>query len=526
MRRAILAMWLALGALGWGQAPSQVALILPSHDPEAMALGHLWAHLRDLTPEQIVYVRLHPEVQGRVRMSAQQFTDTIWDPVQEALDARGLDGILAWVYGPGIPTRVDGEGLSLSLTGITWARNRIPAAHAVQRGTWRSPLFSAPQPGRPAPALRGLDRAAEELGDAYPLPSMVLGVTGRRGNTPAEIADALRRGRASDATRPEGAYWFVSTDNVRTRTRAGQVGPAAEALRAMGAEVVEADRFPRRQERLLGVMTGAAIVNPGQENHYVPGAIGDHLTSFAGAFDAGGQTPLTEWIRAGATASSGTVVEPLALWTKFPHAWVFVAQRQGATMLESFAATVACPLQLLLVGDPLARPWGSPLAARIEGGPEAWRFVVEPDPGEAFAPRVRAWVDGRPVEPGRLPPDLAQGAHELRAEGVLPGLLRPTLSAQAEWFVPGPRAPDLTATRQTDGDWRLTVRLGAPPKRLVARNWGRIAAEASPGRGTQEFRIARAAAGLGPWRWQVEAHWPDGTVTRSLPRRFEDSAGS
>ena len=65
----------------------------------------------------------------------------------------------------------------------------------------------------------------------------------------------------------------------------------------------------------------------------MPGAVGDHLTSFGGALEGrGGQMTALAWIASGATASYGTVSEPCAHPQKFPHPQVLLLQYvQGST---------------------------------------------------------------------------------------------------------------------------------------------------------------------------------------------------
>lgn len=109
-------------------------------------------------------------------------------------------------------------------------------------------------------------------------------------------------------------------------------------------------------------MTGSASV---KTQHYrkqlVPGAFAEHLTSFAGTFDNPHQTKMTEWIDVGAAGTVGTVVEPFAIWTKFPRAETLERYHRGATLLEALTQSVASPYQSLIIGDPLCRPWGTEL---------------------------------------------------------------------------------------------------------------------------------------------------------------------
>ncbi|NBW50907.1 MAG: TIGR03790 family protein [Betaproteobacteria bacterium] len=91
-----------------------------------------------------------------------------------------------------------------------------------------------------------------------------------------------------------------------------------------------------------------------------PGALADHLTSFGGQLNnTTGQMTALEWLEAGVTASYGTVSEPCNHWQKFPHPQVLLLNYlQGATALEAYWRSVAWPAQGVLVGEPLAAPFG------------------------------------------------------------------------------------------------------------------------------------------------------------------------
>ncbi|WNO04102.1 TIGR03790 family protein [Rhodoferax mekongensis] len=93
---------------------------------------------------------------------------------------------------------------------------------------------------------------------------------------------------------------------------------------------------------------------------WLPGALADHLTSFGGQLsNTSGQMTALEWLEAGATASYGTVSEPCNHWQKFPHPQVLLLNYlQGATALEAYWRSVAWPAQGVLVGEPLAAPFG------------------------------------------------------------------------------------------------------------------------------------------------------------------------
>jgi hypothetical protein len=98
------------------------------------------------------------------------------------------------------------------------------------------------------------------------------------------------------------------------------------------------------------------------------GAFCDHLTSFGGSISQGySQTLLTEFLRHGAAAATGTVVEPTALPEKFPHPMIHAYYANGCTLAEALYQSVFGPYQLLAVGDPLCRPWADVPRVRAAG---------------------------------------------------------------------------------------------------------------------------------------------------------------
>ncbi len=124
----------------------------------------------------------------------------------------------------------------------------------------------------------------------------------------------------------------------------------------------------------------------------LPGAICDNLTSCGGMLaDGSSQTPLTELLRYGAAGSSGTVVEPFAMMQKFPTPQIHVHYARGCSLAEAFYQSVSCPFQLLIVGDPLCRPW-----AKI---PQLELVGLKPNMMGARSRRVgpAAWATSRSI---------------------------------------------------------------------------------------------------------------------------------
>jgi uncharacterized protein (TIGR03790 family) len=174
-----------------------------------------------------------------------------------------------------------------------------------------------------------------------------------------ELARALiDRGVASDGTMPHGAAYLVIT------------GDTSRDVRTVGfadAQMLAGDRIPihlvhaQALENAPDVMfyfLGATRVPSLLTNHFLPGAVGDHLTSYGGMLEDSTQMDSLQWLEAGATGSYGTVVEPCNFTAKFPNPGLMMRHYlDGETLIESYWKSVAMPGQGIFIGEPLAAPY-------------------------------------------------------------------------------------------------------------------------------------------------------------------------
>lgn len=280
---------------------------------------------------------------------------------------------------------------------------------------------------------QGWDLAGNPVdsGGVHYMLSTVLGVTSGRGNSVQEVLQCLRRSAGADGTRPPGTIYFMVNQDIRSRTRQWGFAAAVEHLQRLGVRAVVAPGvFPRDTPDVAGAMVGAAGVDPnGSGSTILPGAICEHLTSLGGVMtEDGGQTPLTDFIRAGAAGASGTVTEPYAIQAKFPDPFLQVHYARGCSLAEAFYQSVQGPYQLLIVGDALCQPWSQPPRVSVSGlDPEETvrgTVSVRPEADRTVA-SFMIFVDGRRVTAcapgGEMTLDttgLADGWHDLRVVAV------------------------------------------------------------------------------------------------------------
>lgn len=420
--------------------PHELLLLANANSPASIAVARDYARLRQVPAGNIVLLDLPAASWASpYEISTNDFTERIWEPAQRAVRARGLDDhILAWAYSIDMPVRVAATP-PVSITGLTFVRNRLPPPDAISKGTYGSPLFAGPD----TPKVQGfpsqsLDNQRAWLGADMPIPAMLLGFAGDRGNTHEEIDACLRRGAASDHTAPSGLVCLITNNDVRTKCRLWQFPAVVRELREAGVPAVITNDLPSDGRPLAGVLHGLTVIDLPKTPAFLPGCMAEHLTSFGAVFEHNSQTKLTAWLRAGATASAGTITEPMAIWSKFPHARYFVHAAAGNTVMECFYQSIRCPLQILPVGEPLAAPWqpaarltlGGLPANGLLGAPTTVTASVQSGTGAAFN-RFLFLLDDRTIRPVGPSPEvtlrpagLAPGPHTLRAVAYAVGLVR------------------------------------------------------------------------------------------------------
>jgi hypothetical protein len=232
----------------------------------------------------------------------------------------------------------------------------------------------------------------------------MLGSTAAAGNTIPEILAMIDRSVAADGTRPAGTFYFMDNSGDPARNvRAPQFPATVSAIAGLGGTAQTlAGLLPPGGSVCLGVMSGFSNANiVGQNMVIVPGAFCDHLTSYAGVLSGTSQSEMSEWIRAGASGSAGTVEEPCNYLGKFNNPRFHAFYYQGMSLGEAYLRTMAyIPFQNLLYGDPLTRPFARipTVSATLPGSAVAGMFQFTPtasttQPG-AFITSLDLLIDG------------------------------------------------------------------------------------------------------------------------------------
>ncbi len=411
--------------------PHELLVIANENSIDSILVARSYMRMRSIPEVNLVRVSLPESTYATGNtITPAEFATHIWEPVQAAVSERGLSAqILAWAYSCDFPTRIAGDP-EISLTGLTFMRNRIPDSETIKRGSYFSPLFAGPEGAEePLQETRTFDQHRNTLLESMPLPAMMLGYTRERGNSLSEILASLEKGASSDSSQPLGTVFFSINDNIRSKARHWQYEGAAAVIRQAGQQAVITNAFPAGQT-MIGFMTGNRTA-PADLAAYEPGSYADHLTSFAAAFENPSQTKVSQWLRHGISGTSGTVTEPFAVWHKFPNAYIFWHQLKGASMIEAIYHATRCPLQLLPMGDPLAKPWAPKTRVTIQAPEESVAGMVElvaaSDDAENFT-HFDWLLNGRKVARGRRflwnSRSEPNGLHRIRAVAIAKGTVR------------------------------------------------------------------------------------------------------
>jgi tetratricopeptide (TPR) repeat protein len=300
----------------------------------------------------------------------------------------------------------------------------------------------------------------DDVLDQYYL-STLLAYTGERGNSFPEIQRYLQSAAASDGTQPEGTIYLMENNNVRSTTRQPffPVTLTELAKRNRVGEILYRDSSQKNTSQKNTSQKNTSQKNTSQQNpaqdgilpigkndvmgavigfnnyqwqssgsQILPGAIVESLTSYSGHFHRAKQTKVTEFLRYGAAGSSGAVAEPFSFAEKFPVPMIHAWYADGCSLSEAFYQSIQNPYQMIIVGDPLARPFANfveiSLPASLIQQPWSGKITITPELEPQAAKKIKKiqfWLDGQYLSDVPLQGEyewdsstVADGSHELR----------------------------------------------------------------------------------------------------------------
>lgn len=411
--RWLLAPLLALALVGLfaptvlaGGGPENVLLIVDPSSQESLHVANHYRSARGIPEQNVVYMA--PGNEDFERFAAFQVP-----ALYGALRSRRIEDHIDYVVvAPGNTFYVPAAGLVDNVTGgseeaaprrfsISSAYTLAPIADRILEGAYRASSRNQFYGTRNA-AVAFDAGASYNAGEPSTSPTaeryfigFLLGYTGERGNSVQDLIAMIDRSVEADGRMPDGTFYYMETDDIRSIPRDPHFAAATAAISAAGgsAEVIYkvddvVQLLPRGRHDVLGVMTGHAAPGVVQADMtLLPGSYGDHLTSFAATFDVGGQEKLSRWVAKGASGSMGTVEEPYVygegITGKFPHPRLFVWYRQGMSLGESlFRSHQWLPFQGLFYGDPITRPFAQPPVVDIPDfptGPVSGTVAIRPE---------------------------------------------------------------------------------------------------------------------------------------------------
>lgn len=311
---------------------TDIGLVVNTADAYSVEIGAAYAKARGIAPDRV----LELELPVRPALEPDEF-ERLARRIADHFDARTQALALAWRMPYAVGCNSITGALALGYDGDLCRNGCGPSR--------RSPYFGSPSV-----------RPFTDLGVRL---SMLLAAPDVR-----SARQLIERGVAADGSlarrgAPTSSAHFLVTDD-RVRNVRVPMYPPPGRLQPVNVDV-RIDEAPSLVggDHVLLVQLGRARVAQLDTIRFVPGALADHLTSSGGVLDgSGGQTTVLDWIGAGATASHGTVSEPCARPEKFPHPQVLLLScLYGASAIEAYWRSVACPQQSLFVGEPLAAPF-------------------------------------------------------------------------------------------------------------------------------------------------------------------------
>jgi uncharacterized protein (TIGR03790 family) len=327
-------------------------VVVNQNSTNSVQLGNDYCELRGVPPQNML--RLTNWTGGPINWSPAEFQTQLLNPLLAAIASRGLTRQAQLVVlSMDIPYRVtDGNSENSTTSALFYGfkTNTAPVAGyascSLPDNTSNSYAYSELPFCQAAP-----NTATTNSFLAFMLTDTNL----------ATAENTLRRGVAADFSQPTQMVYLAKTDDSARNVRFVEFDNSVFENQVLGNDAVaRIDADSTAFTNLFGLMTGLASFSLAT-NAFVPGALGDTLTSTAGyILEDSGQTPLLAFLEAGAAGSYGAVVEPCNYTQKFPDPVDYFYQTRGFSLAEAYYQSVLNPFEGLFVGEPLTAPFARP----------------------------------------------------------------------------------------------------------------------------------------------------------------------
>ena len=313
----------------YGLEAAQLAVIVNELDPQSLAVARYYQASRAIPVENMIYVAFNP---NGVNMDVDEFSK-----LHKMIVANTLNTIKAYAITWTEPYRV---GCMSMTSAITFGFNKAYCAKGCAV-TKKSPFY----------VDYSTDEPQREINNVNPISMMLAGISEK------QVKSLIDRGkRTSLHVRKPQAFLLQSRDKNRNvqakkyRQRFGEYQGNIETH-------YKKKSFLVGEKNILYYSVGLTTVPYLGRNTFLPGAIGEHLTSAGGMLTDSYQMSILRWLEAGATASYGTVVEPCNFTEKFSNPLTLLASlERGDSVIEAYWKSVSMPGQGVFVGEPLATP--------------------------------------------------------------------------------------------------------------------------------------------------------------------------
>ncbi len=306
---------------------NELGIIVNDSDPLSIKISEYYQQQRRVPKKNIIHIRFNPHYRTLPAAEFKQIKSVIDKQTPKHVQAYALTWMQTYRVG------------CMSIT-TAFAKGYDNAFCATGcKKTQASPYFNS--------------KTNKPFDEHQWRPTMVLA-----GKSFADVKALIDRGIASDFSQPRGTAYLLSTSDKSRSVRHVFFPRIIEFYNGLWPVQSLQQDYIENKTDVMFYFTGKPHIKKIKSNHFLPGAVADHLTSTGGALPGSKQMSSVDWLTAGATGSYGAVVEPCNFVQKFPNPGILMNYYlRGNSLIEAYWKSVAWPGQGVFIGEPLAKPF-------------------------------------------------------------------------------------------------------------------------------------------------------------------------